>query len=137
MSSSSSDARLRTRNESRQTSVDRIVIMHPDGMAAVPEIPQSFWTVHSFAQGQDAGFFAPHSFLAADSLVDHSDLGVRIFDLKKRQQSLRIGLDVAFAGRRRRTDRDDLGPPSNEALCKTGQVALTTDRPHAERYYSL
>jgi hypothetical protein len=26
--------------------------MHPDGMAAVPEIPQSLSTVHSFAQGQ-------------------------------------------------------------------------------------
>ena len=52
MSSSSSDARLRTRNESRETRVDRIVIMHPDGMAAVPEIPQSFSKVHSFAQGQ-------------------------------------------------------------------------------------
>src|SRR5262249_3146627 len=52
MSSSSSDARLRTRNESRETRVDRIEIMHPDGMAAVLEIPQSFSTVHSFAQGQ-------------------------------------------------------------------------------------
>jgi len=26
--------------------------MHPDGMAPVPEIPQSFSKVHSFAQGQ-------------------------------------------------------------------------------------
>jgi hypothetical protein len=26
--------------------------MHPNGVAAVPEIPQSFSTVHSFAQGQ-------------------------------------------------------------------------------------
>jgi hypothetical protein len=48
MSSSSSDARLRTRNESGATRVDRIVIMHPDGMAVVPEIPQSLSTVHSF-----------------------------------------------------------------------------------------
>jgi hypothetical protein len=32
MSSSSSDARLRTRNESRETRVDRIVIKHPDGI---------------------------------------------------------------------------------------------------------
>jgi hypothetical protein len=39
ISSSSSDARLRTRNESRETRVDRIEIMHPDGMAVVPEIP--------------------------------------------------------------------------------------------------
>jgi hypothetical protein len=28
--------------------VDRIVIMHPDGMAVVPEIPQSLSSVHSF-----------------------------------------------------------------------------------------
>jgi hypothetical protein len=33
--------------------VDRIAIMHPDGMATVPEIPQSLPTVHSFAQGHD------------------------------------------------------------------------------------
>jgi hypothetical protein len=52
ISSSSSDTRLRTRNESRETRVDRIVIMHPDSMAVVPEIPQSLSTVHSFAQGQ-------------------------------------------------------------------------------------
>ena len=50
MSSSSSDARLRTRNESREARVDRIVIMHPDSMAVVPEIPQSLSTVHSFEQ---------------------------------------------------------------------------------------
>jgi hypothetical protein len=48
MSSSSSDARLRTRNESRETRVDRIVTMHPDGMAVMPEIPQFLSTVHSF-----------------------------------------------------------------------------------------
>jgi hypothetical protein len=29
---------------------DRIVIMHPDGMAAMPEIPQSLSSVHSFEQ---------------------------------------------------------------------------------------
>jgi len=34
------------------TRVDRNVIVHPDGRAALPEIPQSFLTVHSFAQGQ-------------------------------------------------------------------------------------
>jgi hypothetical protein len=28
------------------------LLSHPDGMAAMPEIPQSFSTVHSFAQGQ-------------------------------------------------------------------------------------
>jgi hypothetical protein len=49
---SSSDARLRTRNESRETRVDRIAIIHPDGMAVMPEIPRSLWTVHSFEQGQ-------------------------------------------------------------------------------------
>jgi hypothetical protein len=32
----SGDARLRTRKESRQTRVDRIVIMHPDAMATAP-----------------------------------------------------------------------------------------------------
>jgi hypothetical protein len=32
--------------------VDRIVIMHPDSMAVVPEIPQSLSTVHSFEQRQ-------------------------------------------------------------------------------------
>jgi hypothetical protein len=52
MSASSRDARLRTRNESRETRADRIVIMHPDGMAVVPENPQSFLTVHSFEQGK-------------------------------------------------------------------------------------
>jgi hypothetical protein len=51
-SSSSSDARLRTRNESKETRVDRIAIMHLDSMATVLEIPQSFSTVHSFAQRQ-------------------------------------------------------------------------------------
>ena len=35
-----------------ETRVDRIVIMHPDSMAVMPEIPQSLSTVHSFAQGQ-------------------------------------------------------------------------------------
>jgi hypothetical protein len=45
---SSSDARVRTQNESRETRVDRIVIMHPDGMAVVPEIPQFLSSVHSF-----------------------------------------------------------------------------------------
>jgi hypothetical protein len=64
MTSSSSDARLRTRNESRETRVDRIVIVHPDGMAAVPEISQSFSTVRSFAQGQDA---IPHLRNAPDN----------------------------------------------------------------------
>jgi hypothetical protein len=54
MSSSSSNARLRTRNESRETRVDRIVIMHRDGMTVVPETPQSLSTVHSFQQGQPA-----------------------------------------------------------------------------------
>jgi hypothetical protein len=52
MSSSSSDARLRTLNESRETRADRIVIMHPDGMAVVLKNPQSFSTVHSFEQAQ-------------------------------------------------------------------------------------
>ena len=52
MSSSSSDARLRTRNESSETRADRIVLMHPDDVAVVPEIPQPFSTVHSFEQGQ-------------------------------------------------------------------------------------
>jgi predicted ATPase len=41
-------SKLRTRNESRETRVDRIVDMLPDGMALVPEIPQSLSTVHSF-----------------------------------------------------------------------------------------
>jgi hypothetical protein len=52
MSSSSSDARLRIRDEGRETRVDRIVIMHPDAMAVVLENLQSFSTVHSFEQGQ-------------------------------------------------------------------------------------
>ena len=52
MSSSSSDAQLRTRNENRGTRVDRIVIMHPDGMAVVLEIPQSRSIGHSFEQAQ-------------------------------------------------------------------------------------
>ena len=52
MSSTSSDARLRTRDESRETRANRIVIMYPDGMAVVPENPQSFSTVHSFERGQ-------------------------------------------------------------------------------------
>ena len=65
MSSSSSDARLRTRNESREARVDRIVIMHPDSMAVVPEIPQSLSTVHSFEQRQ---VFAPHN--AAHMVTD-------------------------------------------------------------------
>jgi hypothetical protein len=34
--------------------VDRIAIMHPDGMAAVREIPQSLLRVHSFEQGHDS-----------------------------------------------------------------------------------
>jgi hypothetical protein len=34
-------------DESRETSVDGIVIMHPDGMAEVLEIPQCLSTVHS------------------------------------------------------------------------------------------
>jgi hypothetical protein len=41
MSSSSSDVQLLTRNESRETRADRIVIMHPQGTMVVPEIPQS------------------------------------------------------------------------------------------------
>jgi hypothetical protein len=45
---SSSDAQLRTRNESRETRAGRIVIMHPDSMAVVRENPQSFSTVHNF-----------------------------------------------------------------------------------------
>jgi hypothetical protein len=45
----------RTRNESRETIVNRIVIMHPNSMAVVPEIPQSLSTVHSFEQGQLSG----------------------------------------------------------------------------------
>ena len=36
------------RNENRETRLDRIVIMHPAGMARVAENPQSFSTVHSF-----------------------------------------------------------------------------------------
>jgi len=39
--------------------------MHPDGMAAAPEIPQSLSTVHSFAQGQfrrEAGNGCPHNY---------------------------------------------------------------------------
>ena len=52
MSSSSSDARLRMWNENRETRVDRIVIMRPDGMAVVLEIPQSRSIVHSFEQVQ-------------------------------------------------------------------------------------
>ena len=67
-------------------------------------------------------------FLAADSLVDHGDLSVRIFVLKKRQQPLRIGRDIAFARRRRRADRDDLGLSSGEALRKVGQAVLKGDR---------
>lgn len=67
-------------------------------------------------------------FLAADPLVDHGDLGARIFGLKKRQQPLRIGLYIAFSGRRRRADRDDLGPSSDEAPCKVGQAVLEWDR---------
>jgi hypothetical protein len=43
---------LRTRNESRETRADRIVIMHLKAMAVVLENPQSFPTVHSFEQGQ-------------------------------------------------------------------------------------
>jgi hypothetical protein len=39
-------------NESRETRADRIVTMHPDGMAVVPENPRSFSKVHSFEQGQ-------------------------------------------------------------------------------------
>jgi hypothetical protein len=54
MSSSSSDARLRTRNESRETGADRKVIMRRNAMAVVPENPQSFSTLHSFEQGQAA-----------------------------------------------------------------------------------
>lgn len=38
-----------TRNEGRETTVDRIVIVHPKGMAVGPEIPQSLSIVHSFA----------------------------------------------------------------------------------------
>jgi hypothetical protein len=38
-------------NERRETRADKIVIMHPDGMAVVPETPQSFSTVHNFQQG--------------------------------------------------------------------------------------
>ena len=67
-------------------------------------------------------------FLAADSLVDHGDPGVRIFGLEKRQQPLRIGLDIAVARRRRRADRDDLGLSSGEALRKVGQAVLEGDR---------
>jgi hypothetical protein len=43
-----------TRNESKETRTDSIVIMHLDAMAVVPENPQSFSTVHSFEQGQVA-----------------------------------------------------------------------------------
>ena len=67
-------------------------------------------------------------FLAADSLVDQGDPGVRIFGLKQRQQPLRIGLDLTFTGRGRRADRDNLGPSSGEALRKVGQAILERDR---------
>jgi hypothetical protein len=50
----SNDARLRTRNESRETRANRMVIVHPDAMGVVQENPQSFSMVHSFEQGQEA-----------------------------------------------------------------------------------
>jgi hypothetical protein len=40
--------------------VDRIVIMHPDSMAVVPEIPQSLSTVHSLKQGEQQISGYPH-----------------------------------------------------------------------------
>jgi hypothetical protein len=67
-------------------------------------------------------------FLAAYSLVDHGDPAVRIFGLKKCQQPLGIGLDVAFARRGRRADRDDPGLPCGETPRKTGQAVLEWNR---------
>ena len=50
MSSSSGDARLRTRNESKATRADRMLIMHPT-YGVVRENSQSLSLVRSFVQG--------------------------------------------------------------------------------------
>ena len=75
-----------------------------DSRLALPDCIRSDLPDHQiWLLGDDVGIEAlklVRRFLAAASLVDHGDLGVRIFDLKKRQQPLRIGLDVAFAGGR-------------------------------------
>jgi len=46
--SSSSDARLRNRNESMEARADRMVIMPPGRTAITRENPQTFPIVHSF-----------------------------------------------------------------------------------------
>jgi hypothetical protein len=44
--------------------------MSPDGMAVVPEIPQSLSTVHSFEQGQAKGYHDCSFKLLALSSID-------------------------------------------------------------------
>ena len=66
-------------------------------------------------------------FLAADSLVDHGDRSVRIVGLKKRQQALRIRLDMASPA----VDDEPIATilaSSSEALRKVSQAVLERNR---------
>jgi hypothetical protein len=67
MSSSSSDARPQTRNESRETRSGQNRDHGPLGATAVvPENPQSFSTVHSF------GYLAASDIVGARGVVAHA-----------------------------------------------------------------